>query len=56
LPLDVFARWAGVPPGRLSIPGYAAFMATIGVLAAALGGNLEEEAEIKAQLLFDEET
>ncbi len=56
LPLDVFAGWAGVPPERLSIPGYAAFMATIGVLAAALGGNLEEEAEIKAELLFDEET
>ncbi len=56
LPREVFARWAGLPPDRLSIPGYAGFMATLGVLAAALGGNLEEEGEIKAELLFDEET
>ena len=41
---------------RLPVAGYAAFMATLGVIAAALGGNLEEEGEIKAELLFDEET
>jgi hypothetical protein len=31
-------------------------MAVLGVLAGALGGNLEDEDEIKAELLFDEET
>jgi len=34
---------------------YAAFLAIIGVVGAALGGNLEEESEIKAELFFDEE-
>ncbi len=31
-------------------------VATLGVIAAALGGNLEDEDEIKAELLFDAET
>jgi hypothetical protein len=35
---------------------HAAFMAMLGVLAGALGGNLEEQDVIKAELLFDEET
>jgi len=55
-PKAVFAGWAGVPPERLSLFHYAAFMANLGVVAGAFGGNLEEEAEIKAVLLFDEET
>ena len=55
-PRAVFAGWAHTSPDTLGIPAYAAFMATIGVLAAALGGNLEEEDTIKAELLFDEET
>ncbi len=55
-PREVFAAWAHVSPGRLPVAAYAAFMATLGVIAAALGGNLEEEGEIKAELLFDEET
>jgi len=56
LPRGVFSGWAHTDPGHLRVPAYAAFMATIGVLAASLGGNLEEEDEIKAELLFDEET
>ena len=55
-PRQVFASWAHVAPDGLPVAGYAAFMATLGVIAAALGGNLEEEGEIKAELLFDEET
>lgn len=34
----------------------AAFMAIIGVLAGALGGNLEDEDDLKAKLFYDEET
>jgi hypothetical protein len=30
-------------------------MAVLGVVAGAVGGNIEEEAEIKADLFFDEE-
>lgn len=56
LPREVFAGWAHTDPARLNEAAYAAFMATIGVVAASLGGNLEEEDEIKAELLFDEET
>ena len=55
-PRAVFARWAGTDPAHLRLAAYAAFMATLGVIAASLGGNLEEEDEIKAELLFDEET
>ncbi len=55
-PKTVFAHWAGVPPEALSLVHYAAFMANLGVVAGAFGGNLEDEAEIKAVLLFDEET
>ena len=35
---------------------FAGFAAALGVVAAAMGGNLEEEAEIKAELFIDEET
>ncbi len=56
LPRGVFSGWAHTDPDHLRVAAYAAFMATIGVLAASLGGNLEEEDEIKAELLFDEET
>ncbi len=55
-PREVFQAWAGVEAGGLSLARYAAFMATLGVVAGAFGGNLEDEAEIKAVLLFDEET
>ena len=55
LPVNVTAAWAGVTPATLPRVKYVAFMASIGILAAALGGNLEEEDAIKAELFFDEE-
>lgn len=55
-PEAVFAAWSGQDGGMLSLPRYAAFMASLGVVAGAFGGNLEEESEIKAVFLFDEET
>ncbi len=54
-PKAVFAGWAGVAPEALSLSHFAALMATLGVVAGAFGGNLEDEEEIKAVLLFDEE-
>lgn len=55
-PREVFASWAGASAAQLNLAHYAIFMATLGVLAGAFGGNLEDESEIKAVLLFDEET
>ena len=55
-PEVVFAGWSGLDPESLSLSRYAAFMATLGVVAGAFGGNLEDEAEIKAVFLFDEES
>ncbi len=55
-PDQTVSGWAGVSLGGFSLLRHAAFMATVGVLAGALGGNLEEEEEIKADLLYDEET
>ena len=55
LPLEVVAAWSGFEPADLPRINYVIFMASIGILAAALGGNLEEEGEIKAALFFDEE-
>ena len=55
-PEVVFAGWSGQDASSLSLPRYAAFMATLGVVAGAFGGNLEDEAEIKAVFLFDEES
>lgn len=56
VPSSVAADWTGLTQGQIPLARYSAFVATIGVLAASLGGNLEEEAELKAELLFDEET
>ena len=55
LPVGVVASWSGFEPADLPRLNYVMFMASIGILAAALGGNLEEEGEIKAALFFDEE-
>ena len=55
LPLGVVAGWSGFEPANLPRLNYVIFMASIGILAAALGGNLEDEGEIKAALFFDEE-
>lgn len=56
VPQNVPANWLGEALGAGALSRYAAFMATLGVLAGALGGNLEEEDVVKAELFFDEET
>ncbi|GEM89235.1 hypothetical protein [Oceanithermus desulfurans] len=56
LPRALLEAWMGLAPTAEHLLRYAVFTATIGVLGAALGGNLEEEREIKAELFFDEET
>lgn len=53
---DYSESTAGLIRERLDLVHYANFMATLGVMAGAFGGNLEDESEIKAVLLFDEET
>ena len=55
LPIAVTATWAGFDPSELPRLKYIVFLANIGMVAAALGGNLEEEDAIKAELFFDEE-
>ncbi|MEZ4864956.1 MAG: hypothetical protein R3C14_26820 [Caldilineaceae bacterium] len=56
VPAKVPLKWLGEPIGPGALVRHAAFMATLGVLAGALGGNLEEEDTLKAELFFDEET
>lgn len=55
LPASVTSGWTGFDPADLPRARYAAFLASIGILVAALGGNLEEEDAIKAELFFDQE-
>ncbi len=50
-PRSLLVQWAG----RDAVLPFAGFSAALGVVAAAMGGNLEEEAEIKAELFIDEE-
>ncbi len=56
LPESVLAGWAGM--GGKSLPAFhfSKLMATFGVLASAAVGNLEEEQDIKALLVYTEET
>jgi len=56
IPANVPADWLGGPLAPGALIRHAAFMAILGVLAGALGGNLEDEDAIKAELFFDEET
>lgn len=56
VPQDVPRQWLDISLGGPALARYAAFMAILGILAAALGGNLEEESDMKARLFFDEET
>ncbi len=51
LPDALVRAWAG----KDAVLPFAGFAAALGVVAAAMGGNLEEEAEIKAELFIDEE-
>jgi hypothetical protein len=42
--------------GTLPVFHFARLMATFGLMASALGGNLEEERDLKAVLIYTEET
>ncbi len=56
LPDAVLLGWAGIKNGGLPILHFAKLMATFGIVASALGGNLEEEHDLKAVLIYTEET
>ena len=56
VPRAVPSSWVGEDLGITALARYAAFLAILGVVAGALGGNLEDEDTLKAQLYFDEET
>ena len=56
LPHKVLINWAGIGVDHIPVIHYAKLMATFGILASAVGGNLEEENDIKAVLLYTEET
>lgn len=55
LPVGVVSGWAGFAPPELPRLRYVAFLSSIGLLVAALGGNLEDEDRMKEELLYDEE-
>ncbi len=54
-PAEVPARWLGDGLDIAETLRYAAFLATVGVLAGALGGSLETEGKFKAMLYFDDD-
>ncbi len=56
VPRAVVSARVGAPPGGPGLARHAAFMASLGVLAGAPGGNLEDEGAIKTEHFFDEET
>jgi hypothetical protein len=56
LPESVLSKWAGIPGQSLPVVHFAKLMATFGILASSLGGNLEEEHDIKAVMIYTEET
>lgn len=55
LPAPRIEAWTGLAPDPGRLIRFSTFTALLGVLAGALGGNLEENEELKAQFLFDEE-
>lgn len=55
LPREVVEGWAGEPLDAVARAKFAAFVSTLGTLAGALGGNLEDEESFKAQFFFDDE-
>lgn len=55
LPREVLERWISGSLDSEARLKFAAFVSTLGTLAGALGGNLEEEDAFKAQFFFDEE-
>ena len=56
LPESVLVSWAGLVGKTLPSVHFAKIMATFGILASSLGGNLEEEHDLKAVLVYSEET
>ena len=56
MPETVLAGWAGLGNQPFPIVHFARLMATFGILASAVGGNLEEEHDLKAVLIYSEET
>ncbi len=56
LPDVVLISWAGLAGKSLPMAHFAKIMATFGILASSLGGNLEEEHDLKAVLVYTEET
>ncbi|HEB50105.1 MAG TPA: hypothetical protein ENI89_05805 [Desulfobulbus sp.] len=56
LPENVLAGWAGLGGQPLPMVHFSKLMATFGILASSLGGNLEEEHNLKAVLIYTEET
>ena len=55
LPREVVAGWSGETLDALARVRFAAFVSTLGTLAGALGGNLEDEGSFKAHFFFDDE-
>ncbi len=55
-PGEVLNNWLGGDLSFTQLLRFASFAGILGLLAGAVGGNLEEEDEIKADLFYDEET
>jgi len=55
-PRDILNSWLGQKLTLTQLFKFASFAGILGLLAGAVGGNLEEEEEIKADLFYDEET
>lgn len=55
LPRNVIENWIGESLDIQARVQFAAFVSTIGTLAGALGGNLEDENDFKARFFIDEE-
>ncbi len=55
LPRAVVEGWSGETLDALARARFAAFVSTLGTLAGALGGNLEDENSFKAHFFFDDE-
>ncbi len=56
LPQGVLAEWAGIHGKPIPDLHFSKLMATFGLMASAIGGNLEKEQDIKALLIYTEET
>ncbi len=55
-PREILNSWLGNRLSFADLLRFASFSGILGLLAGAVGGNLEEEDEIKADLFYDEET